>query len=221
LSGREREGRSLVSFAWYKAVQYLCAILAEVLMPWRAVGQAHIPAAGGVLLVCNHLSFLDVFFLGIPLRRPLNYMARSTLFVRVTGAFIRSVGGFPIQREGIGAGGIKETMRRLRAGGVVALFPEGTRSRDGELGQVKPGIASLAARVAVPVVPVGLAGLFESWPRSRWLPVPHPVRIHYGKPIFPEELAGLETDAITALIRARMREMHSEAIRALERDMSY
>jgi 1-acyl-sn-glycerol-3-phosphate acyltransferase len=220
VNGSQRD-RSLGSLIWYKGVQHLCATLAEVVMRWRATGQGQIPASGGVLLVCNHLSFLDVFFLGIPLRRPLNYLARSTLFMPGLSALMRSVGGYPIQREGIGASGMKETIRRLRAGGVVALFPEGTRSSDGELGPLKPGIASLASRVGVPVVPVGLAGLFESWPRTRLMPVPHPVRIHYGAPIFPEELAGLDTDAIAALIRARMCESHSEAIRAMARDMTY
>ena len=171
------------------------------------------------MLVCNHVSFLDVFFLGFPLRRPLNYVARSTLFVPILGMFIRSVGGFPIQRDGIGASGMKETLRRLKAGGIVALFPEGTRSLDGELGPLKPGIAVLATRVGVPVVPAGLAGLYESWPRSRLLPVPHPVRIHYGQPILPHELAGLDTEAITALIRSRMELIHEEAQRALQADM--
>ena len=110
------------------------------------------------------------FFWGFRLRRPLNYVARSTLFVSLVGTFIRSVGGFPIQREGIGASGMKETLKRLKAGGIVALFPEGTRSPDGELGPLKPGIAVLAARVGVPVVPAGLAGLYESWPRCARLP---------------------------------------------------
>ncbi len=173
------------------------------------------------MLVCNHVSFLDVFLLGIPLRRPLNYVARSTLFVSLLGAFIRSVGGFPIQREGIGASGMKETLRRLKAGGVVALFPEGTRSPDGELGQLKPGIAALATRMGVPVVPAALAGLFESWPRTHLVPVPHPVRIHYGKPILPHELAGLDTDGATELIRTRMKLVHQEAVGALRDDMYY
>lgn len=212
--------RSLGLFLWYQTVRYVLAILTTILMRWRATGQANIPASGGVLLVSNHLSFLDVVFLGLPLRRPLNYVARSTLFVSILGVFIRSVGAFPIQREGIGASGMKETLRRLRAGGIVTLFPEGTRSQDGQLGPLKPGIAVLVERVGVPVVPAGLAGMYEVWPRSRLLPVPHPVRIHYGRPIYPEELHGLDTQAITALIRDRMDESFREATRALKSDMT-
>jgi 1-acyl-sn-glycerol-3-phosphate acyltransferase len=215
---RDRSRRLLV---WYHFVRLVCAGLSMILVRWRSKGQGNIPAGGGVLLVCNHVSFLDVFFLAIPLSRPLNYVARSTLFVSFLGTFIRSVGGFPIQREGIGAAGMKETLRRLKAGGIVALFPEGTRSPDGELGPLKPGIALLAARLGAPVVPAGLAGLYESWPRSHLVPVPHPVRIHYGQPILPHELAGLDTEAITALIRSRMQLIHLEAQRALRDDMTY
>ena len=140
------------------------------------------PETGGVLLVANHLSFLDVFIVGIPLHRPLNFVARSTLFLPVLGFLMRSVGGFPIQREGIGVSGMKETLRRLRNGGIVTLFPEGTRSPDGELAPLKPGIAVLVARAGVPFVPAGIAGTFEAWPRSRLFPRPHPIRVHYGLP---------------------------------------
>jgi 1-acyl-sn-glycerol-3-phosphate acyltransferase len=212
--------RSMVSILWYHSVRILLGILATVVFRWRATGQRNVPVTGGALLVCNHVSFLDVVFLGIPLRRPLNYVARSTLFVPGLGWFIRSVGAFPIQREGIGASGMKETLRRLRAGGIVTLFPEGTRSRDGKLGPLKPGIAVLVQRIGVPVVPAGLAGMFEIWPRSRRLPVPHPIRIHYGPPIYPAELAGLDTEAITALIRDRIDQSQLEASRALHSDMT-
>jgi 1-acyl-sn-glycerol-3-phosphate acyltransferase len=212
--------RSLASLLWYLTVRYVVGILMIVLMRWRATGQANVPASGGVLLVANHVSFLDVIFLGLPLKRPLNYVARSTLFVSIFGLFIRSVGAFPIQREGIGASGMKETLRRLRAGGIVTLFPEGTRSQDGQLGELKPGIAVLVKRIGVPVVPAGLAGMFEVWPRSRLLPVPHPIRIYYGRPIYPAELVELDTEAITALIRDRMEESFEEATRALRSDMT-
>jgi 1-acyl-sn-glycerol-3-phosphate acyltransferase len=213
--------RPLAHWVWYQFVRYLCGTLTALMLHWRATGQGNVPRSGGVLLVCNHLSFLDVFMVGIPLERPLNYVARSTLFVPVLGPLMRSVGGFPIQREGIGASGMKETIRRLRAGGIVTLFPEGTRSRDGRLGAIKPGIAALAARVGVPVVPAGLAGTFEVWPRSRLIPVPHPIRIHYGQPIRPADLAGLDAEAVTGLIQERMEQVHAEACRALASDMTY
>ena len=134
---------------------------------------------------------------------------------------MRSVGGFPLQREGMGAAGLKETLRRLRLGGVVTLFPEGTRSHDGRLGALKAGIAALVARAHVPVFPAALAGTFEVWPRSRVFPTLHPVRIHYGRPILPAELAGLDTGAVTALIHQRLHDLHEEARAALERDMTY
>jgi 1-acyl-sn-glycerol-3-phosphate acyltransferase len=217
----DRVDRSAALRLWYRFTRLVCATLAAVVCRWRASGHRNVPASGGTLLVCNHLSFLDVFFLAFPLGRPLNYVARSTLFVPLLGPLMRSVGGFPIQREGLGASGMKETLRRLRAGGIVVLFPEGTRSRDGQLGSLKPGIAALAARVGVPVVPAAVAGLFDVWPRTRLLPVPNPVRIHYGRPILPHELKGLDHDSITALIGARMRECHAEAARALQGDLTY
>ena len=187
----ETADRSPGGLAWYRFVQYIVATLFAVLWRWRATGRANVPGHGGVILVANHVSFLDVFIIGIPLQRPLNYVARSTLFLPGLGFLMRSVGAFPIQREGMGASGMKETLRRLRSGGIVTLFPEGTRSADGELGPLKQGIAVLVSRAGVPVVPAGIAGTFESWPRSRLIPIPCPVRIHYGRPITPEEIAGM------------------------------
>ena len=227
MSERQREepprrDRSLGSLIWYRFVQYICAALALLLMRWRAKGQGHIPAAGGVLLVCNHVSFLDVFFVGIPLRRPLNYVARSTLFVPVLGMFIRSVGGFPIQREGIGASGMKETLKRLKAGGIVDAVSGGDaqprrRARAAQAGDRGTGGAGGSSGGSGR----GLPDCTRAGRGRGLVPVPHPVRIHYGPPILPSELAGLDSEAVTELIRRRMQAIHEEARRALRNDMEY
>lgn len=222
-SARNRGGtepeRGRLSLAWYRLVQLASILWFGTLYSIRATGRSNLPASGGALLISNHLSYLDVFVLGTLLPRPLNYVARSTLFLPILGALIRSVGGFPIQREGMGAEGLKETLRRLRRGGIVVLFPEGTRSVDGEMGELKSGIAMLAQRAKVPVIPTGLAGTFESYPRGRLFPRPFPIRIHYGPPIAPEQIAGLDSETTTRLLSDRMRESQAEARRGLAGDL--
>ncbi len=216
-SGADRRWGALL---WYKFTQHMLATLMAALGGWRASGRHNMPATGGVLLVANHLSFLDPILLGIPLRRPLNYVARSTLFVPVLGFLLRSLGTFPIQREGMGASAMKETLRRLRNGGIVTLFPEGTRSRDGKLAPLKSGIAVLVSRAGVPVVPAGIAGTYEAWSRSQLFPVPRPIRIHYGPPIRPEDIAGMDSQAVIALIRDRLEECVRLAQEGLARDQN-
>ncbi|WP_165067431.1 lysophospholipid acyltransferase family protein [Paludisphaera rhizosphaerae] len=211
--------RPLASRIWYRFVKAVVSTWFAAFGGWRSTGWRNMPETGGAVLVSNHLSFLDVFILGMGVRRPLNYVARSTLFLPGLAFFIRSVGGFPIQREGMGASGMKETLRRLRDGGVVTLFPEGTRSEDGELGELKPGIALLVSRAGVPVVPAGIAGTFGAWPRHRLFPRPHPIRVHYGPPIMPADLEGLDPRAVTALIHDRIAECVEIARQGLARDL--
>ena len=205
------QDRSSASLAWYRVVQWSTAILLSSFHDIRATGRSNIPKAGGALLVSNHVSYLDVFMIGILLHRPLNYVARSTLFFPPLGGLIRSVGGFPIQREGLGASGMKETLKRLRAGGLVALFPEGTRSVDGELGEIKAGISLLGARARTPIIPAALVGSFESWPRTRKFPKPHPLHIHFGPAISTERIASLAPEDLTKLIRDQVLECQAIA----------
>ena len=211
--------RSLRRFVWYRLVQGFFGTILASTCGLRASGRRHIPVEGPVLLVSNHLSHLDVLVLGILLKRPVNYVARSTLFVGLLGTFIRSVGAFPINREGMGAEGFKEILRRIRTGGIVALFPEGTRSTDGDLGEMKSGIARIVVRTKAPVVPAAIAGTFQSWPKSRLFPRPHPLRVHFGEPITAEQMVELDPDELTALIRSRILDCQEIARQGLRRDL--
>ncbi len=211
--------RSAAARAWYRMVQGFFSTILASTCGLRASGRENIPKSGPLLLVSNHLSHFDSLVLGILLARPLNYMARSTLFRPPLGAFIRSLGAFPINREGMGAEGFKETLRRLQAGGIVILFPEGTRTSDGDLAELKPGIARLVVKARVPIVPAAIAGTFEAWPRSRSYPVAHPLRVHFGPPISLEEIAALDADGLTLLIRRRILECQAVAREGLARDL--
>lgn len=212
--------RSLGKRIWYRLVQQVVTQLVSVLGGIRATGRETFPTTGGAILISNHLSHLDVFVLGLLLPRPLNYVARSTLFVPGLGFLIRSVGGFAIQRDGRGSEGFKETLRRVRAGGIVTFFPEGTRSETGELGEFKPGIVALASRAGVPIVPAAIAGTYESWPKGQKWPRPHPIRVHYGEPILPEDLAGKPPEAVTELLRQAVLESQQKARAGLCGDLS-
>jgi 1-acyl-sn-glycerol-3-phosphate acyltransferase len=209
--------RTRLAFCWYRIVQWFFSTLLVAIGGLRVTGRRNVPPTGAAILVSNHLSHLDVLVLAILLDRPLNFVARSTLFFFPLGTFIRSLGAFPIQRDGIGAQGMKETLRRLKRGGIVTLFPEGTRTRDGELGALKSGIALLATRAGVPILPVAIAGTFEAWPRSRPLPTLHPIHVHYGQVIPPEQAKALSAEDLTALIRVRILECQAIAREGLAR----
>ena len=158
---------------------------------YRARGLDKLPATGGALLLVNHQSFLDPLLVGLPLKRPVSYLARDNLFrVPVIGHILRNTYVMPINRDAPSTASLREAIRRLEAGFFVGIFPEGTRSEDGAVGELKPGFLSLLRRTKVPVIPVGLAGAFESYPRHRWFPFPGRVRVVFGDALDRERLAG-------------------------------
>ena len=160
-----------------------------------------------MLVVSNHQSHFDPPLVGIGCRRQMNYVARDTLFrFPPFGWFINSVGAIPIDRDGIGLGGIKESLKRLKRGEMVLIFPEGTRTRDGEIAPFRPGFTALAARSNAAILPVAIDGAFQVWPRSKKFPGLGKIRVHYGKPIPHAEIAGRDERELLAEVERRVRE---------------
>lgn len=170
------------------------------------------PKEGGALVLSNHQSHLDPVLVGSACNRRLNYLARDSLFGFAPFRWlIRSLDAIPIDREGLGLSGLKETLRRLRRGELVLMFPEGTRTRDGEVASLKPGFCALAKRAGVPLVPVAIDGAFAAWPRGRALPLPAAICVQFGPPIWPDESKGLTDEELIALIERRLRAAHAAA----------
>ena len=128
-------------------------------------GQHQVPRRGGCLLAVNHVSFLDPPVIGAACPRRVVFMARRDLFRQpLLAAFMRGVHVIPLARGEGDPSAIRTAVERLRAGDVVAIFPEGTRQLSGALGVAKRGVGLLAAAAMVPVIPVYLQGTFEALP---------------------------------------------------------
>jgi 1-acyl-sn-glycerol-3-phosphate acyltransferase len=173
-------------------------------------GRFNIPKMGPVLVVSNHQSHFDPPLIGAGCFRRMNYLARKTLFhFAPLGWLIHSLDAIPIDRDGLGLNGIKESLRRLKRGEMVLIFPEGTRSRDGEVAPFRPGFTVLAARSKAWIMPVAIEGAFDAWPRSRKLPRSGTIHVHYGEPIPPDEVSSCDERELVAEVERRVRQCHA------------
>ena len=156
---------------------------------WRVYHPERVPATGPVILASNHASFIDPPLIGAGLERAVNYLARNTLFnVPIVAGLLRSWKVVPVDREGGGGAGLKAILDRLLDGGVILLFPEGTRTRDGKLQPARSGIGLTVIKSAAPVVPVRVFGTFEAFGRHMKFPRPRRVAVKYGQPMGFESL---------------------------------
>lgn len=173
---------------WHPGWNYLLvrAAVRRILYRWLPVtvkGVESFPETGGVVLVANHLSYLDPFFLLAAIPRPVRFLATAEIFRRLLPAlFFRAMGGIPYRRYVRDPTALSRFLRLGRAGEVIGLFPEGERSWDGRPGPMARGIrAALAA--GVPVVPVRISGAHEFWPRAAPRPRRAPVHLEFGTPL--------------------------------------
>lgn len=196
----------------YDAFRVIARLSGTVLFRMRWTGSENFPAEGGALICSNHQSFFDPVLVGLTCDRRMNYLARDTLFKNpILAPLIRYLDAIPIDREGGGLAGLKETLRRLKAGEQVLIFPEGTRSRDGEVATLKPGFCSVTRRSKVPLVPVAVDGAYQAWPRTAKLPRLGRIAVVVGEPISPERIAEMSDDEVVAELEARIKACHAAA----------
>lgn len=174
---------------------------------WRVCDPGRVPQTGPVILASNHASYLDPPLVGAGLKRDINYLARESLFrFPILGAVLRNVNAVPVDRDGGGARGLKAILDRLLAGGAIILFPEGTRTRDGNLQPARSGIGLTVIKSAAPVIPVRVFGTYEAYGRQRKIPRPHRVTVKYGRPM---DFAALRAEA-KACDKQRLKQIYQE-----------
>lgn len=195
---------------WYWVGRFACQVFTLLFFRYRAYGKMNVPRQGPVILVGNHQSFLDPFLCGISVKRLVTYMARDTLFRGAFGWVIHSVNAIPLKRDQADVGAMKLIIARLREGGAVCLYPEGTRTADGRITRFKAGFGLLCRRSQASVVPVLIDGAYECWPRSKTLFSPGPIVVCFGQPLTPDQVATMTNEQLADWCTQTLRRMQHD-----------
>jgi len=198
---------------FYHFFRTLYAVWLTLVHRLRARGRHRLPR-GAYLIVSNHQSLFDPPIIGCSIPGEFHPLARATLFdIPVFGWGIRNCNAIPVRHDGgRDRRAIETCVERLKQGGVVAIFPEGARTPDGEIHPFLAGASLIARRSGVPVVPAAIRGAYEVWPRTRRLPrlFAGPIRLAFGDPIPPEAIKGMKSDEATALFEQKVRALFNE-----------
>lgn len=201
--------------AW-SVIQVFCRCVFTTWLRYRARGVGNWPRFGGGLVLSNHQSFLDPLLIGLPLQRPVSFLARENLFrVPGIGWILRNTYVMPINRDSASTASVREMVSRIQSGYLVGIFPEGTRSDGTSVGTFKPGFTAVLRRAQRPVYPVGIAGAHRALGRGSWFLKPARVCVVFGEPIPFEALLPLtergRESELLEFIRTRVIRLQTEA----------
>lgn len=176
----------------YAVAKTIFRALFRFLFRVRVTGAENLPSEGPVVLCSNHISWWDPPNVGCAVTRKVHFMAKEELFqIPILGFLITRMGAFPVRRGTADRTAIRRALEVLRQGGVLGLFPEGTRSRTGRLRPAEPGAALIAIRSGAPVLPVAIEGPYRPF---------RPVAVRIGPPL---SLAAHDGGRITQATLAR------------------
>jgi 1-acyl-sn-glycerol-3-phosphate acyltransferase len=199
---------------WYLTAANLTRFLAIILFRFKYRGIENLPMEGACLIASNHASFLDPPLIGAALRRrEIHYFARKSLFsVWWLKPLMESLNAIPVDLGSADLGGVREALRLMKDGEALLVFPEGTRTHDGNLMKPLAGVGMLVARTGAPVLPARIFGAEKAWHRKRKFFRPAPITLVFGKPfrveLTPEESKSRETyQAISDEIMRRIGEL--------------
>ncbi len=207
----------------YRVLELTVSPTLRVLHRPRVTGLEHVPRTGPVIIAGNHISFADEIFTPLAARRQVFYLAKSEYFTspglkgKAMAAFFGGIGQVPVDRTATraAAASVEVCVGLLREGKAFGIYPEGTRSPDGRLYRFRTGVARIALRTGVPVVPVGLVGTDRVQPPGtrRWRVAP--VGVHFGAPLVfagraADERSARQLRAVADTIREAVQELSAQ-----------
>jgi 1-acyl-sn-glycerol-3-phosphate acyltransferase len=180
----------------YTVVRFILFLLFKIFFNFRSFGRENFPKQGPVIIASNHASFFDPIIVGIGASRKLNYMARDTLFRnKIFARLLYSLNTLPLKRDGADINAFKMVLNKLLQGNAVLVFPEGTRSSNGDLQRPKAGIGFLEVNSSAPILPCYIKGSLDALPRHSIIPRFRPVSVYFGKALrFNENFKGNKRD---------------------------
>ena len=193
----------------------MVAVLSRMFWRVRWNGTQNIPTDGGVIIAANHQTYVDPFWVGAAVKRPVRFLAWDAAFNwPIVGLLLKLFGAWPLQLEGSDPGPIRLSLRWIRDGGAVVIFPEGGRGNpDGSMKKFKAGAVRMALEAGVPILPVTIRGGERVWPNTRRFPrLGVRVEITYH-PIFHveqcqsednRECARRESERLSAIVRSAL-----------------
>ena len=201
-----------MSLFWYRLVRVVMDGLVRLYFRTHFKGVENVPDEGAYLLLCNHQSWIDPILCAGRIRnRQLCFFARDTLFKnRIIGSMLRSVNAIPVKRGEADIAAMKRVIDRLKNGKIVCMYPEGTRTRDGRIAQIKPGSTFLCRRGRAGVIPMVIEGMYDAWPRDKKYPKPGKVHVKFAEPMSYEQVKSLSEDEFNDTITTLMRKVQNE-----------
>ena len=190
--------------------------------PW-VEGSEHVPESGGAILASNHLAVSDSFFLPLVVKRKITFLGKSEYFTGkgvkgyATRSFMAGIGTIPVHRGGGRASeaALRAGLQVLNSGGLLGIYPEGTRSVDGRLYRGKTGGARMAIEAGVPIIPLAMVGTDVAQPLGQKVPKRANIGVRIGPPVDVSEYAGRQEDRdalreVTNIVMERIRELSGQ-----------
>ncbi len=176
----------------YAAGYFLSKTVFDLFFPGEVAGVENIPRSGPFIIAANHASFFDPPAIGCRVPRELHYFARKTLFKPgLPEKILHKVNAIPVDLESESdISSLKTVLRILKEGHAIVLFPEGTRTADGDFQPARAGVGLIACKSGVPVIPARIFGSYEAYGRHQKRPKRNaPISVIFGQPLFPDKLA--------------------------------